>query len=581
MARKLLILGSREPIPDRLLGVAGVTDPPSGAVAANADGTVTYTPDPGFTGTDTFSYTVTDGNGGTAIATVHVTVNPGGIEVSIDIRPGDPNNRINLQSNGVLPVAVFSTFEFDATTIDPATVTLAGAPIRVRGNGRRLVLRVDLNRDGIRDIMTFFRIQDLELTVADQTAVLRGQTVDGTRIRGKDSVQVSDGRVRLRNNAVWPSPLHSTLQDAVAAVRENGTVRVLAGRHEIDAPIFIDRNVTIQGAGCGECQQPRSGGGSGGQPRGRSTELVGPTPTTVVEADLVIALLNYTSDLGGAGGGGKVRDIMLRGFDASIVGRGTTRPLSIENVFMADTTRGILWTAPSPLDVNQVTMKGISWNGISLVGDSEFDAPYMLSNTVLQDITNIGILIVDKPGTCDSDHTVKNQDIRLASRGGLVVIRSGVCVFDSFFLANAYSGIRAIDSAVFIQNTLVAGTIPRSDGGYGDGILVASSETPGSEVTIVKATLQTNSRTGLSNFGSKVTIEEADFVCNIGFDMHAESEYPISFTGLPGDTTLNIPFDFDFPDEDKVTCGCGGQEHECHVVSSLGPAPAIGVDEEP
>ncbi len=228
-----------------------------------------------------------------------------------------------------------------------------------------------------------------------------------------------------------------------------------------------------------------------------------------------------------------------------------------------------------------MTVKGVLWNGISLVGDGEFDAPYHLSNTVMEEITNIGILIVDKPGTCNSDHTVTKQDIRQTSGGGLVVIRSGVCVFDSFFLANAYSGIRAIDSAVFVQNTLVAGTIPRSDGGYGDGILVASSETPGSDVTLVNATLQTNSRTGLSNFGSKVTIEEADFVCNIGFDMHAESQYPISFTGQPGDTELNIPFDFDFPDEDKVTCGCGGQEHECSVISSVGALPAIGGDEEP
>ncbi|MEM7744935.1 MAG: Ig-like domain-containing protein [Pseudomonadota bacterium] len=41
------------------------------------DGTlITYTPDPGFHGTDTFTYTITDGNGGTDTATVTVYVAP-------------------------------------------------------------------------------------------------------------------------------------------------------------------------------------------------------------------------------------------------------------------------------------------------------------------------------------------------------------------------------------------------------------------------------------------------------------------------------------------------------------------------
>ena len=382
------VLGNDSDVDGDTLSLTAVTDPASGEATINTDGTVTYNPDSGFTGIDTFSYTAGDGSGFTTTANVTVTVIAGGIEVSIDIRPGNPNNRINLQSNGLLPVAIFSTPEFDATTIDPATVTLAGAAIRTLRNGRRLVLRVDRNRDGIRDLLAFFPIQELELTVQNQTAVLRGRTVDGTRIRGENSVQVSDGRVRLRNNVVWPSPLYSTLQDAVDAVRNGGTVRVLAGRHEINEPVIVEREVTLRGAGCGECQG-RSGGGSGGRPRGRSTELVGPTPTTVVEADLAIGMFTYAGGGGGGGGivgrgggGGKITDIALHGFDASIVSLTTSRPLSVENVLMADTTRGILWMAPAPLSVDQVTVKGVLWNGISLVGDGEFDAPYHLSNTV-------------------------------------------------------------------------------------------------------------------------------------------------------------------------------------------------------
>ena len=43
----------------------------------NGDGTVTYTPDANFNGSDSFTYTVTDGNGSTVVSPpVSVTVTP-------------------------------------------------------------------------------------------------------------------------------------------------------------------------------------------------------------------------------------------------------------------------------------------------------------------------------------------------------------------------------------------------------------------------------------------------------------------------------------------------------------------------
>ncbi len=56
------------------LTVAAVTQGANGSVAVNPDGTVTYTPNSGYSGTDSFSYTVSDGQGGTATATVTVNV---------------------------------------------------------------------------------------------------------------------------------------------------------------------------------------------------------------------------------------------------------------------------------------------------------------------------------------------------------------------------------------------------------------------------------------------------------------------------------------------------------------------------
>ncbi|HEX2686367.1 MAG TPA: Ig-like domain-containing protein, partial [Kofleriaceae bacterium] len=60
------------------LSVAVVTAPAYGAAVINPDGTVRYTPNPGVRGADTFSYTVSDGHGGTSTTTVTVTIRGNG-----------------------------------------------------------------------------------------------------------------------------------------------------------------------------------------------------------------------------------------------------------------------------------------------------------------------------------------------------------------------------------------------------------------------------------------------------------------------------------------------------------------------
>jgi hypothetical protein len=62
-----------DPDGDRL-SVSAFTQGQSGAVSKNTDGTLTYTPPAGFTGNDSFGYTISDGRGGSATATVSVQV---------------------------------------------------------------------------------------------------------------------------------------------------------------------------------------------------------------------------------------------------------------------------------------------------------------------------------------------------------------------------------------------------------------------------------------------------------------------------------------------------------------------------
>src|SRR5262249_22183597 len=62
------------PNPD-VLTVTGATIPSHGSAVVNANNTITYTPQSGYFGGDSFTYTIDDGHSGTATATVHLTVN--------------------------------------------------------------------------------------------------------------------------------------------------------------------------------------------------------------------------------------------------------------------------------------------------------------------------------------------------------------------------------------------------------------------------------------------------------------------------------------------------------------------------
>ena len=53
-----------------------ITDVTDGALVLNADGSFTYTPDPNFAGTDSFTYQAGDGSIDSNIATVTFTVTP-------------------------------------------------------------------------------------------------------------------------------------------------------------------------------------------------------------------------------------------------------------------------------------------------------------------------------------------------------------------------------------------------------------------------------------------------------------------------------------------------------------------------
>jgi len=71
---KDVVANDSDPDTTDTLSVSAVTQGASGSVVNNGDGTVTYTPDVGFIGLDSFTYSISDGNGGGDTATVSATV---------------------------------------------------------------------------------------------------------------------------------------------------------------------------------------------------------------------------------------------------------------------------------------------------------------------------------------------------------------------------------------------------------------------------------------------------------------------------------------------------------------------------
>lgn len=68
-----------------VLSITSVTQGAHGAVIINDGITVTYAPEAGYFGTDSFTYTISDGNGGLAIATVYVIINAAAIQSSVTV----------------------------------------------------------------------------------------------------------------------------------------------------------------------------------------------------------------------------------------------------------------------------------------------------------------------------------------------------------------------------------------------------------------------------------------------------------------------------------------------------------------
>ena len=107
--------------------------------------------------------------------------------VDIDIKPGDDPNYINLRSEGKTPIAILSTAAFDASTVNPMSIRVAGAPVSLKRNGTTASSLEDVNGDGLLDLVVHVSTQELELINSNEV-LLEGYTIYGQRLWGTDEI---------------------------------------------------------------------------------------------------------------------------------------------------------------------------------------------------------------------------------------------------------------------------------------------------------------------------------------------------------------------------------------------------------
>ncbi|UCD99351.1 MAG: tandem-95 repeat protein [Chloroflexota bacterium] len=101
------------------LTIDSFTQPVNGTLVDNGDGTFTYTPNPNFCGSDSFTYTITDGMGGTTTATAKINV------ICVNDAPVGQNDTYNTNQNTKLTVSAPGVLVNDSDPVEGSPVSVS------------------------------------------------------------------------------------------------------------------------------------------------------------------------------------------------------------------------------------------------------------------------------------------------------------------------------------------------------------------------------------------------------------------------------------------------------------------------
>ena len=114
------------------------------------------------------------------------------IEIEVDIKPGSNANLFVPRGRGLAAVAILGSDIFDVKDVDGATLAFGpdGAqPVFDLTNPWVFFFsRRDVNRDGTKDLISFYRPRETGIAFGDTQACLSAETRDGTPLMGCDSI---------------------------------------------------------------------------------------------------------------------------------------------------------------------------------------------------------------------------------------------------------------------------------------------------------------------------------------------------------------------------------------------------------
>jgi len=265
-----------------VLNLNGFTQPARGTLRNNLNGTLTYQPSRNFNGVDSFTYTVSDGRGGSDTATVFITVS------SVEDLPVAGNDRVSTNEDTALSIAVSSLLSNDSDEdgnvfldsftqpgrgsleglgdflqytpaedfngIDSFTYTISDQ----QGNLTTATVFVTVNAvedPAIANDDAFSTVEDTALTIVGSELFSNDDAGDGSSLSISTFSQGGRGSVRSINNGqtlVYRPNSNFAGVDSFTYTINNGrggtdvaTVLVTVGNIN-DAPVVINDGITTQ-----------------------------------------------------------------------------------------------------------------------------------------------------------------------------------------------------------------------------------------------------------------------------------------------------------------------------------------------
>ena len=98
--------------------------------------------------------------------------------------------RIRLRKQGSLPVKIISSPTFDATQIDPSTIRLSGASVKLIRRGTKFACHKVRARHHLKNLVCTTNLGELALARGASLAVLTATTIDGQLVQGAEAVKI-------------------------------------------------------------------------------------------------------------------------------------------------------------------------------------------------------------------------------------------------------------------------------------------------------------------------------------------------------------------------------------------------------